>query len=145
MSRLYAYHWGGKLDLPSLRAAAELLVGRHDFAAFRSAGGAAKTSVRTISALDVTARLPYIYIDVEADGFLYNMVRIIAGTLLDVGAGRRTLDDLRAALATGERNRAGRTLPPHGLCLEEVRYGNRPVRADDEGRTGRRPRSCPDT
>lgn len=123
MSRLYAYHWGRPLETGLMRKAAALLVGRHDFAAFRSAGGAAKTSTRTITRFTVTEAAPFVYLDVAADGFLYNMVRILAGTLLEVGAGRRSLEDLRRALATGDRRLAGKTLPPHGLCLEEVTYG----------------------
>lgn len=126
LNRLYAYHWARPLDLERMRQAAALLRGRHDFAAFRSTGGAARTSVRTVTQLDLTVAAPLIYIDIEADGFLYNMVRIIAGTLLEVGNGRRTLEDVAQALATGDRTRAGRTLPPHGLCLEAVAYGDGP-------------------
>lgn len=128
LHRLYAYHWGRPLDAGLMRQAAELLTGRHDFAAFRSTGGAAKTSTRTVTRLDVIESAPFLLIDVAADGFLYNMVRILAGTLLEVGAGRRPLDDVRRALATGERRFAGKTLPPHGLCLEEVTYGAGPKR-----------------
>jgi tRNA pseudouridine38-40 synthase len=129
MSRLYAYHWAKALDLDRMRAAAALLTGQHDFAAFRSTGGAAKTSTRTITLLDLTCAAPLIYMDVAADGFLYNMVRIIAGTLLEVGSGRRTLEDVRHALDSGDRPFAGRTLPAHGLCLEAVHYGAGPKRA----------------
>jgi tRNA pseudouridine38-40 synthase len=128
MSRLYAYHWGRPLNVDLMREAAALLVGRHDFAAFRSTGGAAKTSTRTVTRFTVTESAPFLYLDVSADGFLYHMVRILAGTLLEVGAGRRSLDDVRRALATGDRRFAGRTLPPHGLCLEEVTYGDGPKR-----------------
>jgi tRNA pseudouridine38-40 synthase len=111
-----------------MREAAALLFGQHDFAAFRSTGGAAKTSTRTIGLLDITCGAPFIYMDIAADGFLYNMVRIIAGTLLEVGTGRRTLADVRQALQSGDRSYAGRTLPPHGLSLEEVQYGDGPKR-----------------
>lgn len=128
LSRLYAYHWGRPLDVGRMDQAAERLVGRHDFAAFRSTGGAAKTSTRTITRLTVTEEEPFLFLDVAADGFLYNMVRILAGTLLEVGAGRRPLDDIHRALETGERRFAGKTLPPHGLCLEEVTYGDGPKR-----------------
>lgn len=126
LSRLYAYHWNRPLDVRRMREAAQLLAGRHDFAAFRSAGGAAKTSVRTISLLRVSEAAPFLLMDVAADGFLYNMVRIIAGTLIEVGAGRRSLEEVRRALETGDRRFAGRTLPPHGLCLEAVEYGDGP-------------------
>ena len=130
-----AYHWHRPLDLEAMRRAAELLTGRHDFAAFRASGGSAKTSLRTITRLSLTPQGPLLFLDVAADGFLYNMVRIIAGTLLEVGAGRRTIAQVAQALRTGDRRLAGRTLPPHGLCLEEVVYGDGPVRppwaADD--------------
>ncbi|HLN61757.1 MAG TPA: tRNA pseudouridine(38-40) synthase TruA [Symbiobacteriaceae bacterium] len=126
LSRLYAYHWGRELDLALMQEAAALIRGRHDFAAFRSTGGAAKTSTRTVTGLTLTTTAPFIYIDIEADGFLYNMVRIIAGTLLEVGNGRRTVADVQQALLTGDRKFTGRTLPPHGLCLEAVTYGDGP-------------------
>lgn len=130
LTRLYAYHHAHPpLNLPRMREAAALLVGRHDFAAFRSTGGAAKTSVRTVTGLEVTQVGDLIHMDASADGFLYNMVRIIAGTVLEVGTGKRSLDDVQKALQTGERTLAGRTLPPHGLCLEEVDYGPPPSRA----------------
>lgn len=127
MTRLYAMHWGKELDYGLMERAARLIEGRHDFAAFRSTGGAAKTSERTVRSLRLTVARPYLYIDVAADGFLYNMVRIIAGTLLEVGAGRRSANDVAKALATGNRQYAGKTLPAHGLCLEQVLYGDGPA------------------
>lgn len=127
MTRRYAYSWPRQtLDLTAMRGAALLITGRHDFAAFRSSGGAAKTSVRTVTDLTVTSAPPYIYVDIEADGFLYNMVRIIAGTLVEVGSGKRSLADVSRALTSGDRRYAGKTLPAHGLCLEAVRYGDGP-------------------
>ncbi|HYG60698.1 MAG TPA: tRNA pseudouridine(38-40) synthase TruA [Symbiobacteriaceae bacterium] len=123
LSRLYAFHWARELSLEAMQEVAALIAGRHDFAAFRSTGGSAKTSVRTVTVLTITQETPFVYVDVAADGFLYNMVRIIAGTLLEVGAGRRTVADVRRALETGERCFAGKTLPPHGLSLEFVTYG----------------------
>lgn len=130
----YAAHEPRRLDLAAMQEAARLLEGRRDFAAFRSTGGAAKTSVRHMLRCEVWAEargpagLPdpgdgrLVRILTEADGFLYNMVRIIAGTLLDVGTGKRTLEDVQTALATGDRRRAGKTAPPRGLTLELVRY-----------------------
>lgn len=131
LSRFYAYHHERPLDLDRMREAALLLVGRHDFAAFRSAGGAAKTSVRNVSSLTIKLAEPFIFVDITADGFLYNMVRIIAGTLAEIGTGRFTVADVTTALQTGDRSRAGRTLPPHGLSLEEVMYGQGPSRSRD--------------
>lgn len=116
------------LDTAAMREAARLLQGRHDFAAFRATGGAAKTSTRHLMRLEVH-ELPgtpalgrCLQIIAEADGFLYNMVRILAGTLVAVGAGRMPLEQVSAALATGQRELAGRTAPPQGLCLEQVNY-----------------------
>lgn len=127
----YAAHWAVPLDIERMRAAAALLVGYHDFAAFRSSGGAAKTSDRTIRRLEVAEEYPLgplgprlVRMETEADGFLYNMVRILAGTLVEVGSGRRLLADVAAALATADRKRAGKTLPPQGLCLMWVDYGH---------------------
>jgi tRNA pseudouridine38-40 synthase len=128
MSRLYAYYWSRPLHVEQMAAAARMIEGRHDFAAFRSTGGSAKTSVRTVHRLTVTPAAPFILFDVEADGFLYNMVRIIAGTLLEVGAGRRPLADVQQALETGRRAFAGKTLAAHGLCLEAVQYGDGPAK-----------------
>lgn len=126
--RRYAAFEPRTLDLSLMQAAAAILEGRHDFAAFRSTGGAAKTSVRTLYRLSVAEAPPgpavgrLLRIEAEGDGFLYNMVRIIAGTLLEVGLGRRTLEQVAAALTTGERNLAGKTAPARGLCLEQVWY-----------------------
>ncbi|MGE5591007.1 MAG: tRNA pseudouridine(38-40) synthase TruA [Bacillota bacterium] len=127
----YAYLWREPLDVEAMGRAARHLVGRHDFAAFRATGSSARTTVRTVLDCRVEAeplegtdggRLVAVWI--TADGFLYNMVRIMAGTLLEVGAGRRAPDDLPAILASRQRSRAGKTLPPHGLCLVRVDYGD---------------------
>lgn len=120
--RRYALHWHGPLDTERMQQAANMLVGRHDFRAFRSTGSSAKTTVRTLMRLAVAEQQQRLVITAEADGFLYNMVRILAGTLLEVGQGRRDLADVAAALATGDRRLAGKTLPSHGLCLIRVTY-----------------------
>jgi tRNA pseudouridine38-40 synthase len=122
MWRRFALHWPGPLDEAAMRAAASELLGRHDFRAFRSTGGSAKTTARHVSRCDIERQGDLLRILVEADGFLYNMVRIMAGTLLEVGRGAMTAGDVREALAADDRGRAGPTLPPHGLCLELVRY-----------------------
>lgn len=116
------------LDLAAMQACAALLQGPHDFAAFRSTGGAAKTSTRHLMRLEVgvlygtPAIGQALQIVAEADGFLYNMVRILAGTLVAVGAGRLALAQVDEALRTGQRELTGRTAPPQGLCLEQVNY-----------------------
>lgn len=122
LNRLYSLHVPVKLDVAAMRSAARLLVGEHDFAAFRAAGSSAKTTVRHLTRLDVEANGPFIYITAEADGFLYNMVRIITGTLLYVGKGKLTPEDVRSALESGDRTRTGPTVPPHGLTMLEVKY-----------------------
>lgn len=120
--RHFAYHRHGDLDLDRMQAAADMLTGRHDFRAFRATGSSVKTTVRTLYSLTVAEQKQCVTITAEADGFLYNMVRILAGTLLEVGQGRRQLSQIAAALDTGDRRLAGRTLPPQGLCLLRVTY-----------------------
>lgn len=124
----YAYHVYGELDLSAMREAAALLVGEHDFSAFCSAGSQVKSKVRTVYEVSVEEEAvagcnggSIIQIRVRGNGFLYNMVRIIAGTLVEIGQGRRTLADIKEALASGERAMAGPTAPPQGLMLVEIR------------------------
>jgi tRNA pseudouridine38-40 synthase len=111
------------LDAAAMDAAARVVVGGHDFAAFAAAGHGRATTVRTVYECSVrrtgetTVRM-----DIVGSGFLWNMVRIIAGTLVEIGKGRLGEGDVRAALETGDRRRAGPTLPGHGLCLEWIRY-----------------------
>lgn len=120
-----AYHYPYMLNYTSMEHAAALFVGEHDFAAFCRAEGKArvKSTVRTIYSLTVNAQDDGICeIRVCGNGFLYNMVRIVAGTLIYVSEGRRNLDDIRRALECGDRGLAGVTLPPEGLYLNEVFY-----------------------
>ncbi len=115
------------LDAARMNEAAALLVGEHDFAAFAAAGHNRATTIRTVHSLAVIERtledgsLRY-RIDIAGSGFLWNMVRIIAGTLLEVGRGRLSATDVARALETRNRRAAGPTLPPTGLCLEWIRY-----------------------
>ena len=128
--RRYVYHVQRRepLDIPAMQAAAALLVGEHDFAAFAAAGHGRLTTVRTVLDCTITHETLHaeggerVRIDISGTGFLWNMVRIIAGTLLEVGQHRRTLDEVREALATGNRRKAGATLGPQGLCLQWIRY-----------------------
>jgi tRNA pseudouridine38-40 synthase len=117
-----AWHLRGKLDIDAIRSAAELLVGQHDFMAFRASGCVAKTSVRELFQVDVVADREFVYIDFKGSGFLRNMIRILAGTLVEVGQGRRSPDDLQKLLEGEEGLTCGPTAPAHGLCLEEVWY-----------------------
>jgi tRNA pseudouridine38-40 synthase len=110
------------LDLEAMQAAAAAVVGEHDFAAFAAAGHGRQTTVRTIFGCSVTRASPdRLRIDVSGNGFLWNMVRILAGTLVDVGRGRLSPADVPAILTSRDRAKAGPTLPPTGLCLEWIR------------------------
>lgn len=119
------YRVGAPLDVPAMRAVAAHVVGTHDFSAFCAAGSSAAAhgdTVRTVLACDVSGEGESIVITVTADGYLYNMVRILAGTLVEVGRGKLTPDAIPAILAGKDRTAAGPTLPAKGLFLEEVVY-----------------------
>jgi len=127
---LRAYHAlcaVGDAGLEKMRSAAALFVGRHDFSGYMASGSKITDAVRTVADAGVERRADGMLVyRVTADGFLYNMVRIMAGTLLDCAYGRKTVQDAEAALLTGERARAGFTAPGHGLYLCRVEY-DRPV------------------
>jgi tRNA pseudouridine38-40 synthase len=111
------------LDLAAMQRAADACVGRHDFTSFRAARSHTKTSVRTLGRVDVREVSPgEIEIQVEGDGFLRHMVRILVGTLLEVGRGRRDPASLPATLAARDRAEAGPTAPGRGLTLVRVDY-----------------------
>lgn len=123
--RLYMAHIHEPLDLEAMKRAASDLIGEHDFTALSSAQRTAKTTVRTIYQARVWADRndPHvIHIEVTGNGFLYNMVRIIAGTLADIGRGRLPEDAFVRAFRTNDRTLAGITAPPQGLCLMRVDY-----------------------
>jgi tRNA pseudouridine38-40 synthase len=122
-----SYHLHRPLDLQRMAAAARLLVGTHDFAAFRSASCDRETTVRTIYRCSVSDRGDgLVQLRVEGTAFLKHMVRIIAGTLIEVGKGQRPVESPAELLAGGQRAAAGFTAPAHGLCLERV-YHYRPA------------------
>lgn len=108
--------------LEKMQRAASYLVGQHDFASFMADGSPVATTVRTLYSFDVTRDGDMWEFRVSADGFLYNMVRIMVGTLVEVGMGRIRPDDLPAILAALDRTRAGMTAPPDGLYLNRVVY-----------------------
>lgn len=120
--RYYAYHYPAKLDFTEMEKGAALFVGTHDFRAFCAKGTAVKDFTRTVFTCRVEKGDCLISLIVEGDGFLYNMVRIIMGTLLEIGQGKRAPDSISSLLVSGERKEAGVTLPPHGLCLLSVCY-----------------------
>ena len=149
--RKYAWHIPMPLDVSAMRLAGQALVDRHDFVSFQSAGSERESTVRTIYCVEVVGPtagqgpddnnvdpnpVPYyldrgwhdrerdalITIDVEGDGFLYNMVRTIAGTLVEVGRGKRAASWVAEVIAAHDRSAAGQTAPPHGLTLLAVQY-----------------------
>jgi len=136
LGRAY-WHWvPERLDLGAMRAAARHFVGRHDFSSLASAGSPRRSNVRHIRALHLRARRHGFALVVEGNGFLYNMVRTLAGTLIDVGRGKRPGSGIPALLAARDRRLAGPTAPPEGLYLVRVLYpepcfgvprGERPV------------------
>ncbi len=122
--RRFVHQVHDRLDLDAMRRAATLLIGTHDFAAFAAAGHGRQSTVRTIFGCDITPASPdRLRIDVSGNGFLWNMVRIIAGTLVEVGRGRMAAESIPGIIASGRRDRAGPTLPPTGLRLEWIRHG----------------------
>ena len=110
------------LDVAAMDRAAQALMGQHDFAAFQASGGTAKTTVRTMRGVSLSRQGDEIVFVIEGDAFLYNMVRIIAGTLVEIGLHRRGEDAFIEAFRTGSRLSLGVTAPPHGLELTEVFY-----------------------
>ena len=122
LKRNLYWHVPVPLNLPPMKAALADLPGRHDFAAFQAAGGTAKTTVRTILGAELASDGPDITLTVSGDAFLYNMVRIISGTLVEIGLGKRNPDAFRKAFTSGSRLDLGMTAPPAGLELTEVRY-----------------------
>jgi tRNA pseudouridine38-40 synthase len=125
-SRRYVWRWPTQLDDKAMARAAATLVGTHDFSSFETAGSERESSVRTVLAVDVARpvsdRPHEIHIEVESNGFLYNMVRAIVGTLVEVGRGARPQQWVAEALAARNRSAAGRTAPPQGLFLLCVKY-----------------------
>lgn len=120
--RHYAYHLPYPLDVAGMAEAARVLVGEHDFAAFQAAGRPVRSAVRTIYSADVASDGTLVRCTIRGSGFLYQMVRIIVGTLLEIGRGRRSPQAMRDILALRDRSKAGPTAPPHGLCMEQVEY-----------------------
>jgi tRNA pseudouridine38-40 synthase len=110
------------LDGDALTAASRLLVGTHDFSACRAGTCGARSPVRTVQAATWRRAGEFWHFEITANGFLQHMVRILVGTLLEIGRGRRRPEAMAEILAAGERRLAGKTAPPHGLCLVEVHY-----------------------
>ncbi|MFR7873916.1 MAG: tRNA pseudouridine(38-40) synthase TruA [Christensenellales bacterium] len=116
------YHFPIKLNVENMKEAAKFFEGEHDFKAFKSSGTSGKNSVRTIYKAEVRTDGERILIELTGNGFLYNMVRIISGTLLDVGLGKIEPSEIEDIINSKDRTRAGKTLPAHGLYLVKVNY-----------------------
>lgn len=120
--RRYVYVFPQKLDIEAMRKAAAYLEGTHDFKAFTSNRRMKKSSVRTITSIQIERVEDEIQFTYEGNGFLYHMVRILTGTLLEVGTGERKAEEIPAILESGVRENAGTLVPAKGLTLVEVRY-----------------------
>ena len=117
------YHVPQKLNIEKMQKAAKFFEGEHDFKAFKASGTSSKSSVRKIYEAKVYSdNNGRIYIELTGNGFLYNMVRIIAGTLVDVGLGKIKPEEISDIIIQGKRENAGKTLPAHGLYLVKVEY-----------------------
>lgn len=123
--RLYSHFTYHDIDVAAMKDARGYFIGEHDFASLCAAGSQAETTVRTIYGLEVNETGNEIIVRVTGNGFLYNMVRIIAGTLLDVGMGRKKAGDIPAILESLDRRNAGPTLPAKGLTLIGYEYDNK--------------------
>ncbi len=118
----YSYFVPQRLDIDKMQQSAQHLLGTHDFSAFKAVGSTVKDNVRTIYEARVEGHGPLVTITLRGNGFLYNMVRIIAGTLIEVGRGKIHPDQMAQIIAKRERTLAGTTAPSQGLCLEQVIY-----------------------
>ena len=120
--RRYVYAFPEKLDVEAMRRAARLLCGTHDYRAFTSAKRSRKSTVRTVDAIEIERMGDELWFTFSGNGFLFHMVRILMGTLLEVGTGKRDAEEMTLLLENGRREDAGPLVPACGLCLMEVRY-----------------------
>ncbi len=122
IGRNYAHFVYDKIDVDAMRAGASYLIGEHDFKSFCTENPQVRSTVRTIYAIDIIDDGPYLYFEVSGGGFLFHMVRIIVGTLLEVGRGRLKADDIKDILDAKDRQAAGPTAPARGLMLKEFEF-----------------------
>lgn len=118
----YEYFYPRTLNIEDMKKAASYIEGTHDFKAFCAAGSSVLSTVRTVYSLDIVEKDNVIQIDVCGDGFLYNMVRIIVGTLLKVGLGQTKPCEVSSIIESKDRKQAGPTVPPHGLMMLDIEY-----------------------
>lgn len=120
--RNYCWHINYKLDIEKMKEAADFLIGTHDFSAFKASGSNVKNPIRTVKETTLNKNKDIITFEIEADGFLYNMVRIIVGTLVDIGCHKIEPYMIKNILESKNRNLAGKTSPPQGLYLLKIFY-----------------------
>jgi len=118
----FSAHIRQKLNIAAIRVSCTYFIGEHDFAAFCAAGSSVKTTVREIRSLEISSNNGVIEILISGNGFLYNMVRIIVGTLVEVGLGKISPKDIPNIILSCDRKKAGKTMPPQGLTLLCVQY-----------------------
>jgi tRNA pseudouridine38-40 synthase len=120
--RLYVWHAPGPRDLEAMKRAAAMFVGKHDFSSFQASGASVRHTTRTIHRLDLRESAGEIVVEIEGDGFLRHMVRAIVGTIAEIGAGSRAVEDVAGMLHARDRQAGGFTAPPQGLTLVSVKY-----------------------
>ncbi len=121
VGRDYCLHYSTPLDIEKMQKASKVLIGKHDFSAFKSKSEVLN-SVRTIMKLEIKKKGKFLTFTVEADGFLYKMVRSIVGTLIEVGKGKMSITEFKRIVKSGSRAKAGNTAAANGLCLLKVKY-----------------------
>jgi tRNA pseudouridine38-40 synthase len=130
INRNFCYHYNGDLNVEKMQKASRHIIGKHDFSAFKSKSNNVRptksfrrvSNIRTIKKLEIKKKGKHLLFTIEADGFLYKMVRSIVGTLLEVGKGKMTIEEFRTVSRSGTRSLAGATVPAKGLCLLRVKY-----------------------
>ncbi|MGG7077233.1 tRNA pseudouridine(38-40) synthase TruA [Clostridium sardiniense] len=118
----YSYHIEDKLDVEKMKEASKMLIGTHDFESFTSLKGKKKSTIRTINYININEKDGMIEIEVNGNSFMLNMVRILAGTLIEVGLDKIKVKDINEIIEAKDRSRAGYRAPAHGLCLKELQY-----------------------
>ena len=123
LNRYREFHMPYELNIEDMKKTIKHFEGEHDFAGFKSSGGSEKkTTVRNLTKCELIEYGNRIIIELTGNGFLYNMVRIISGTIVDIGLGKINGDEIDEIIASKDRTKAGKTLPPHGLYLVKVEY-----------------------
>ncbi|KEI95450.1 pseudouridine synthase [Clostridium botulinum A2B7 92] len=122
IGRNYIFQFKDKLDIDNMKIASRYFIGTHDFSAFKTKGSSVKTSVRTINEFEIDKKGDFIKFTITGDGFLYNMVRIIVGILIEIGLNKREPEYVEYVIKSKDRRKAGKCVPSSGLCLKEVFY-----------------------